>query len=109
MFARHHIAKLAGTAIAVATVGLAAPGTAAADPTDDAFLRNVTADGVNFANPPEVIQKAQVVCAAYSGGLSLARMYPTLGDSAMTHGQAALFMADAVQAYCPKYTDLLSR
>jgi uncharacterized protein DUF732 len=109
MFARHDIAKLVGTAIAVAAVGLTAPGSAAADPTDDAFLRNVTADGVNFANPPEVIQKAQMVCAAFSGGLSPARTHPTLDDSAMTQRQAALFMADAVQAYCPRYADLLSR
>jgi hypothetical protein len=109
MFARHDIAKLVGTAIAVAAVGLTAPGSAAADPTDDAFLSKVTADGVNFANPPELIQKARVVCAAFSGGLSPARMHPTLDDSAMTPRQAAVFMADSVQAYCPRYTDLLSR
>src|ERR1700739_1764318 len=109
MSTRHDIAKLVGTVIAVAAVGLTAPASAAADPIDDAFLRKVTADGVNFANPPEVIQKAQVVCAAFSGGLSLATLHPTLDDGAMTQRQAALFMADAVQAYCPRYTDLLSR
>ena len=93
MFARHDIAaKLVGTAIAVAAVGLTAPG---------------SADGVGFANPPELIDKAEVVCAAFSGGLSPARMHPTLDDSAMTPRQAALFMADAVQAYCPNYADLL--
>jgi hypothetical protein len=109
MFARHDIAKLVGTAIAVAAVGLTAAGSAAADPTDDAFLRKVSADGVEFANPPEIIQKAEVVCAALSDGSSPARKHPTLDSSALTPREAALFMADAVQAYCPSYADLLSR
>ena len=49
MFARHHIAKLFGAAIAVAALGLVTPGSAAADATDDAFLKKLFADAINFS------------------------------------------------------------
>ena len=39
MFARHDIAKLVATTIAVAALGLVTPGSAAADATDEAFLK----------------------------------------------------------------------
>ena len=109
MFARHDIAKLVGTAIAVTAVGLTAPGSAAADPTDDAFTHEISADAVNNGNRTEMIQRAQDVCSAFTDGISSARITTDLDTAAMTPRMTALFMNDAVQSYCPKYTDLLSR
>ena len=49
-----------------------------------------------------------MVCEAFSTGASPATVHATmLKNSAMSPRQTALFMADAVQAYCPKYADLL--
>ena len=56
MFARYHIAKLFGTAIAVAALGLVTPGSAAADATDYAFLKKLFADGINFSQPEQIIR-----------------------------------------------------
>ena len=108
MFARHDIAKLVGTAIAAAALGPTTAGSAAADSTDDAFIHRVAADRILFATPTAVIERAHVVCEAFSTGASPATVHATmLNNSAMSPRQTALFMADAVQAYCPKYADLL--
>ena len=106
MFARHDIAKLFGAAIAVAALGLVTPGSAAADATDDAFLKKVFADGVNFSQPEQIIPRARTVCEAFASGKSPANVHElTLNHSAFSPHQAAIFMADAVQAYCPRYAD----
>jgi Protein of unknown function (DUF732) len=106
MFARHDIAKLVGTTIAVAALGLATPGSAAADATDEAFLRKLFDDGVNFSQPEIIIQRARTVCEAFVSGKSPANAHELLlNRSAFSPRQAAIFMADAVQAYCPKYAD----
>jgi Protein of unknown function (DUF732) len=109
MFARHDVAKLVGSGIAVAAVGLTAPGSAAADPTDDAFIHKISADAVSTGNRTEMIQRAQDVCSAFTDGISLAKVTTDLTGSTMTPRMTALFMNDAVQSYCPRYTDLLSR
>ena len=104
MFDRHHIAKLFGAAIAVAALGLVTPGGAAADATDDAFLKKLFADGVNFSQPEKIIPRARTVCEAFASGKSAANVHElTLNQSAFSPRQAAIFMADAVQAYCPGY------
>ena len=104
MFARHHIAKLFGAAIAVVALGLVTPGSAAADATDDAFLKKLFADGVNFSGPEVIMQRARMVCEAFASGKSSANVHElTLNHSAFSPRQAAVFMADAVQAYCPSY------
>ena len=108
MFARHDIAKLVGTAIAVAAVGLTAPGSAAADPTDDAFIHNISADAVNNGNYTQMIQRARNVCSAFTLGISSATIATDLNTNAVTPRMVALFMNDAVQSYCPRYTNLLS-
>jgi hypothetical protein len=107
MFARHDIAKLVGTTIAVAAVGLIAPGRAAGDSTDDAFFHRVSADAVSNGNRSEMIQRAQDVCSAFTDGISVARLTTDL-SGAMTPRMVALFMNDAVQSYCPRYSGLLS-
>ncbi len=106
MFASHDIAKLFGAAIAVAALGLVTPGSAAADATDDAFLKKLFADGVNFSQPEQTIPRARTVCEAFASGKSPANVHElTLDHSAFSPRQAAIFIADAVQAYCPGYAD----
>ena len=102
--ARHHIAKLFGGAIAVAALRVVTPGGAAADATDDAFLKKLFADGVNFSQSEQTIQRARTVCEAFASGKSPANVHElTPNQSAFSPRQAAVFMADAVQAYCPRY------
>ena len=110
MFARHDVAKLVGTAVAAAALGLTTAGNIAADSTDDAFLRRLFADGIMFSDQVAVIARAHMVCAEFSAGGSSASVYAAMLDysEAMTPRQTALFMADAVQAYCPRYADLLA-
>ena len=104
MFARHHIAKLFGGAIAVAALSLVTLGGAAADAADDAFLKKLFADGVNFSQSEQAIQRARTVCEAFASGKPPANVHElTLNQSAFSPRQAAVFMADAVQAYCPRY------
>jgi hypothetical protein len=105
-FTRHYIAKLLGAAIALAALSLVSPGSAAADATDHAFLTKLFADGVNFSQPAQIILRARTVCEAFASGKSSANVHElTLGHSAFSPRQAAIFMADAVQAYCPRYAD----
>ena len=86
-----------------ALLDLTTAGSAAADSTDDAFIHRVAADRILFATPTGVIERAHVVCEAFSTGASPATVHATmLNNSAMSPRQTALFMADAVQAYCPK-------
>src|SRR5690242_4577739 len=108
MVARHNITKLVGTAIAVAALGVATPGTAAAYTTADfAFLSKVFADAVNFGPPDDVIERARAVCDAFGAGDSPKDIHAAvLTNSAFAPRQAAVFMADAVQFYCPGYGDL---
>lgn len=108
MFAGHAVAKLVSTALAVAALGLIIPGGSAADSTDEAFLRSVSADALSFDNPDGVIATARLVCGSFSAGMAPASVQSgMLKVSPLTPGQAALFMADAVRAYCPKYGNLL--
>ena len=106
MFARHHIGKVFGAVIAVAALGLVTPGSAVADATDDAFLKKLFEEGVNFSQPDLIIQRARTVCEAFASGMSPANVHElTLDHSAFSSRQAAIFMADAVQAYCPRYAE----
>ena len=107
MFARHDVAKLVGAATTVVVaLGMVTPGSAAADSTDDAFLRQLFADGVDFSQPEQAIPRARTVCEAFASGKSPATVHElTLDHSAFTPRQAAVFMADAVQAYCPGYSN----
>jgi hypothetical protein len=107
-FARHEIAKLVGTSIAVAALGLTNPGSVAADDPDDGFAHKVAADGIDLGSRGENILMAQEVCEAFSAGMSPAKVQATMlaNNSTRTPRQTALFMADAVQVYCPRYADL---
>lgn len=103
-FASHHVAGLLGVATTVAALGLAAPGTASADATDDAFMHKLFADGINFAVPEQAVPRAQKVCELFGKGMSPASVHAKImADSAFSSRQTGIFMADAVQSYCPAY------
>src|SRR5689334_17486819 len=104
MFAIHDVAKLLSVATTVAALGLAAPGAAAADATDEAFMHKLFVDGVNFAVPEKAVTRAREVCDLFGKGMSPAGVHAKiLADSAFSSRQTAIFMADAVQWYCPGY------
>ena len=116
MFARKEIAKVVGTAVAVASLVLTAPGSAAADATDDAFSHRLFADAVDFGQQNLAIKRAREVCDGFAAGMSPAEVHETIlngstsGEgSAFSPRQAAVFMADAVQFYCPGYAGLFVR
>jgi Protein of unknown function (DUF732) len=108
MAACYNIARLVGTAMVVAALGLTTPGSAAAfTATDGAFLKKLFADGVNFSQPELALGRAREVCEAFGAGMSPESVHAqTLRNSAFSPRQTAIFMADAVQAYCPRYADL---
>jgi hypothetical protein len=104
MFGRHHITKIVAAVTAIAALGITVPGTAAADATDDAFMHKLFVDGVNFAVPEMALKRARVVCDLFGKGMSPAGVHAKiLADSAFSARQTAIFMADAVQSYCPGY------
>ncbi len=103
-FARHDIAKLVGATITVAALGLTTPGIASADAVDQAFLSKLFADAVLFAGADVVIPKAREACDEFDAGMSPASIHEKLVfNSAFVPRQAAISMADAVQAYCPRH------
>lgn len=109
MFAGHGVAKVVSTAILVAALGLITASGSAADSTDDAFLRSISVDALTFDNPEGVIATAQLVCGSFSAGRSPVSVHSSMQEvSPLTPSQTALFMADAVHAYCPEYGNLLS-
>jgi Protein of unknown function (DUF732) len=110
MFARQDVAKLVGMATAVVALALATPGTAGADQTDYAFMKKLFDDGINFSAKDKAVARAREVCQLFAEGRSPAGVHEQLlADSAFSERQAAIFMADAVQAYCPDYGDLFIR
>jgi Protein of unknown function (DUF732) len=56
------------------------------------------------------VQRARSVCEFFGEGMSSAKVHEKIMDgSAFSPRQAAIFMADAVQAYCPEYAGLFIR
>ncbi|GAC1650299.1 MAG: hypothetical protein NVS4B6_25800 [Mycobacterium sp.] len=106
----NHVTKLVGAAMAAAALGSTIPSTAAADANDMAFIQKLSNDAINFG-PPEAVQKrARMVCDLFGAGMSPADVHDTLlkgstsvEGSSFSAQQAAIFMADAVQFYCPRY------
>ena len=111
MFARHDITKLVSVAIAIAALGLATPGAAAADDaTDNAFMYRLFAEGIDFAPKAKAVERAQSICEFFGQGMSSAEVYQKIFQgSAFSQRQTAMFMAEAVQTYCPQYADQFIR
>lgn len=113
MIVHHNICKLIGTAVAAIALSLTAPGHAAADAHDDAFSQKLFDDAINFAGQQLAVKRARETCAAFDAGMSPAEVHEAVMSgtahsegSAYSPEQAAIFMADAVQFYCPGYANL---
>ncbi|BBY31454.1 DUF732 domain-containing protein [Mycolicibacterium sediminis] len=111
--ATHLFRTVAATAVAVGALGAAVLGTAgtagALRSVDDAFLTDITSEGIGFDEPASAISNAHYVCAALDDGVSLPELgADILTNTDLTRRQAAVFVVSAVDNYCPEYTDLFT-
>ena len=110
MFASHRITKFAGSALVAGALGLAAVATAgtacALSSTDDAFLTEITNEGISYDTPKAAISNAHYVCGALDDGADPVDLGQEILDNTdLTTHQAAVFVVASVNAYCPEYTD----
>ncbi|OBG26387.1 DUF732 domain-containing protein [Mycobacterium sp. E3198] len=94
----------AAVGLALATAGAAGAGTA-----DDAFITEMRGLGVTFSSPQEAIKEGHQVCrelAAGKTGTDVAT--EVLSQTNLTTKQAAYFVVDAAQAYCPQLSSRLT-
>lgn len=99
------------TAVGAAAVGLAlaTAGAAGASTADDAFITEMRGLGVTFTSPQEAIKEGHQVCrelAAGKTGTDVAG--EVLSQTNLTTKQAAYFVVDAAQAYCPQLSSRLT-
>ena len=99
------------TAIGAAAVGLAVAtaGAAGASTTDDSFIDQMTSVGITFTSPQEAVKEGHQVCrelAAGKTGTDVAT--EVLSQTDLTTKQAAYFVVDATQAYCPQLSRQLT-
>jgi hypothetical protein len=108
MFTSQFPKPVVGTAIAAATLGLAAllaAGTANAGTADDQFLAALHQQGISFGNPQSAINVAHHVCDALGQGMEPSQISQQL----VTHNpgidpqSALLITVDSAQSYCRQY------
>jgi len=109
MFASNRLTKFAGTALVAGAFGLAAVATAgtagAVSSTDDAFLTEISSEGISYDAPKAAIKNAHYVCSALDDGADPVDLGQEILDNTdLTTHQAAVFVVSAVNAYCPEYT-----
>ena len=109
MFASHRITKFAGSALVAGALGLAAVATAgtagALSSTDDAFLTEITNEGISYDTPKAAISNAYYVCNALDDGADPVDLGQEILDNTdLTTQQAAVFVVASVNIYCPEYT-----
>jgi hypothetical protein len=106
------ITTVATTAIGAAAIGLAAfagAGTAAASTPDDTFLAQMKGLGVTFNSPQEAVREGHVVCTKLAAGKTgLDVFHEVLSQTHLTARQAAHFVIDATDAYCPELAGQLT-
>jgi hypothetical protein len=111
VFTNHRITTLAATAILTTGLGLGAfvsAATAAAAPVDDQFLSDISSAGIAYDSPTVVISDAHTVCNNLSAGQSLMALGHQIHQSTdWTPKQAATFVVDSVNTYCPENHDKL--
>jgi hypothetical protein len=114
MFLNHRfvVASAFGLVVGGAALGvtaLATSGTAEASTTDDAFIAQMKAMGVTFSSPQIAVKDAHQVCkelAAGESGTDVAAQVVSQTD--LSPKQAAFFVVDATNAYCPQYAPELA-
>jgi hypothetical protein len=109
MFASNRITKFTGTALVAGALGLAAvaaAGTAGAvSSTDDAFLTEISSEGISYDTPKAAISNAHYVCTALDNGAHPVDLgQEILNNTDLTTHQAAVFVVTSVNVYCPQYT-----
>jgi len=97
-----------GTAIAAATLGLAAllaAGTAYAGTADDQFLAALHQQGISFGDTQSAINVAHHVCDALGQGMEPSQISQQLvsHNPRIDPQSALLITVDAAQSYCPQY------
>ena len=111
MFTNHRITTLAATAILTTGLGLGAfvsAATAAAAPVDDQFVSDISSAGIPYDSPAAAITSAHSVCDSLSAGQSLMELGRQIHNTTpWTPKQAAVFVVDSVNAYCPENHDKL--
>lgn len=102
-------AKLATTAVAAAALalaGLAGAATASANGVDDEFLSNIAAADITWGSERAVIKQAHLVCQFFDEGATAVDVAEEiLAGTDLNTEQTAVFMVEAVSAYCPEHLD----
>jgi len=99
------------TAIGAAAVGLAVAtaGAAGASTTDDSFIDQMTSVGITFTSPQEAVKEGHQVCRELASGKTGTDVASeVLSQTDLTTKQAAYFVVDATQAYCPQLSRQLT-
>jgi uncharacterized protein DUF732 len=105
----NRIANFATTALAAGAFGLAAfagTPTAWGSSIDDQFLTNIDAEGITFDSAKAAVQDGHLVCSYLAGGKTGAGIGGDIMDNTdLTAHQAAVFVVEAANAYCPGFLD----
>ena len=99
------------TAIGAAAIGLAVAtaGAAGASTADDAFITEMRGLGVTFTSPQEAVKAGHQVCKELAAGRTGTEVATeVLSQTNLTTKQAAYFVVDATQAYCPQLSRQLT-
>ena len=111
MFTNHRITTFATAAILTTGMGLGAlvsAATAAAAPADDKFVSEISSAGIPYDSPAAAITSAHSVCDTLSAGQSLMELGRQIHNTTpWTPKQAATFVVDSVNTYCPENHDKL--
>ncbi|KKC05859.1 DUF732 domain-containing protein [Mycobacterium nebraskense] len=88
--------------LCLAALFSAAP--ASADPSDDAFLGALSANGIAMNGPGAAIGMAHSVCAGLDRNeRSSVLAMKVMKDTSLSARQAGFFVGLSVSAYCPQY------
>ena len=107
MFTRRFTTSIAASTLTAAGLGLAALGlatTANAGTVDDAFLAQLSADGIQPPSASVAVKDAHAVCKALNQGVSGKDVIGAVAEATgLTTKGANTFAVDAASAYCPQF------
>jgi hypothetical protein len=112
MFMYRLTKPVVGTAVASATLGLAAllaAGAANAGAADDQFLATLHQQGIGFGDTQSAINVAHHVCDALGQGMEPSQISQELvsHNPHIDRQSALLITVDAAQSYCPQFVHRL--
>ncbi|HEY0225331.1 MAG TPA: DUF732 domain-containing protein [Mycobacterium sp.] len=106
------LTSIATVAIGAAVLGIgsvATTATAAAGSADDAFITRMTALGISFTSPQAGIRAGHHVCTELAAGKTMTDVAVDVRDqTSLTSKQAAYFVVDASNVYCPSLAEHLA-